>query len=178
MKKSLMVLVMLTGLLYIPSAFGSLELESEFKLPDDGNIKVAVTSTVTEITTTSGSEYLYTYQIADIGDLNISMLSIPFLTPLTEIYDFSPGAPDAGLDLVYWEPFGNPAIAALAFFSSSPSPQLTLEFKSTYDAQTVQGYVNDAQLGSLYGNLLAPLPEPATLSILALGAGILLRSKW
>jgi hypothetical protein len=81
------------------------------------------------------------------------------------------------LGLVYWEPFGNPdAVAALAYFITSPTPALTLEFKSVYNAQTVEGHVNDAQLGSLYGSLLAPVPEPATLFILGLG-GLLTRKR-
>jgi hypothetical protein len=137
---------------------------------------VTVISTVTEIT--PGSEYLYTYQVTDI-DQFISLLAIPFpvsLTKPTEIYDFSMSGPMA----IYWGTLNNPAIAAHAFFSPDSVVNGTsaeFSFKSIHAAQVVQGYVNDAQLGSLYGDLLAPVPEPLTLSFLAMGAGVLMRKK-
>jgi hypothetical protein len=102
MKKFWMISAVLAGMFFVPSASAIDDvLISEFKLPVNENIKVTVESTVTEI---NSGEYLYTYQIRDIGDLKISLLSIPFLTPLldgTEVYDFFPAAPDVGLDLVY-----------------------------------------------------------------------------
>jgi hypothetical protein len=168
-----MTLVLLAGVLCVPNAEA---LVSEFVLPSDSTVNVTVISTVTEIT--PGSEYLYTYQITEIDEA-ITMLSVPFpvsLTQSTEIYEFASNGPAP----IYWGPINDPAIAAQAFFASAllvvdTSGELT--FKSIYPAQEVQGYVTEAQMGSLYGTLLAPVPEPLTLSFLAMGAGILIRKK-
>ena len=173
MKKFGTTFILLAAVLCVPNA---LALVSEFTLPSNPSITVTVESTVTQ----TNDEYLYTYQIQDVSDLNISLLSIPILTPLaieTEIYDFS----DGGSGVFYWGAIDNPVIAAQAFFAPFPltgGSSAILSFKSSYDAHEVLGYVHDAQLGSLTGNLLAPVPEPITLSLFAMGSGIIFRRKY
>ena len=170
-----MVLVMLTGMLCAPSAFGV--VVSDFKLLSDETVTVMVTSDVI----TTGSEYLYTYQITDIGDLNISLLSIPFLTPLsdTEVSNFVyEGDPEP----LFWGVIDD-SDSAQAYFAPVPltdDSTLILKFTSAYYAQEVPGFAVAAGLNgvTLHGNLLAPVPEPATLSILTVGAGILFRNRW
>jgi hypothetical protein len=176
MKKSGMTIVILAAIFFAPSALALITLTNEFTLPADENIKVTVESTVDEI---SPGEYLYTYQISDIGELYLTLLSVPLLSPLeqnTEIYDFT----YEGSDPIYWGAILDPAVAAQALFSPASltgGTSAIFKFKSSYSEQTVQGYVSDAQLGSLYGQLLAPVPEPLTLSLLALGAGVLVCNK-
>ena len=172
MKKFWMTLLLL---ICSPIALATLIMSEPFTGP--GGVTVNVESTVTEM---SGGGYLYTYQIKDIGDLNIATFSVPFSIPLlkpSEIYGFDSDAP---LPLPYWNVMGSPAEAAYAFFAPIPltdgsSP--VLSFKSMYGAEVIQGNVNDVQLGSLYGNLFAPVPEPLTISLLVIGAGIIVRKK-
>jgi len=155
---------------------GALALVSDFVLPGDSTVTVTVESTVTELT--PGGEYLYSYQIRDI-DSFISLLAIPFSTPLSnaaEIFEFACD----GSAPFYWGIIENPAVAAHAFFGPScltggSSPVLT--FKSVYASGPVQGYVNDAQRGALYGTLLAPVPEPATFSLISIGMCMIFRRK-
>ena len=176
MKKSWIVMILFVVMLCVPNTSA---LMSEFTFPSDSSVNVTVQSTVTEI---NPSEYLYSYQIIGVDhDQFITSLSVPFSTPLTnpsEVYGF---VSDAPLPPYYWDVIGNPAVAAQAFFAPLPldgglSP--VLSFKSIYASQEVQGYVNDAQLGSLYGTLLAPVPEPSTLLILSIDAGLTFRRKY
>ncbi|MHC4950542.1 MAG: hypothetical protein ACYTEU_06095, partial [Planctomycetota bacterium] len=109
-KTSWMAILILAGMICVPSAVAIPDtiVTSEFKLPADENIKVTVASTVTEL---GPSDFLYTYQVRGIGDLNIISLSVPFFTPLTkpaEIDEFS--APDAAT--IYWGTIGDPAVTA------------------------------------------------------------------
>ena len=181
MKKLMMISAVLAGMFFVPSASALIDngsMAEVFTLPGDPGISVTVASSVAE---TGPGEYLYTYQVRGIDDLKIISLSVPFLTHLAkpaEVYDFTP-APDDDPATLYWGAIGNPAVAAYALFNPQLLPNgITTEyqFKSIYAAQEVTGFVDEAQLGSLYGTLLAPVPEPMTLSLLALG-GLMVRRR-
>ena len=180
MKKFWMISAVLAGMFFVPSASALIDngsMAEVFTLPGVPGISVMVESSVAG----SPGDYLYTYRVTGIDDLKIISLSVPFLTHLAEpgeVYDFTPD-PDNDLATLYWGAIGNPAVAAYALFIPQLLPNgITTEyqFKSIYAAQEVTGFVDEAQLGSLYGTLLAPVPEPMTLSLLALG-GLMVRRR-
>lgn len=183
MKKLWIVSILMAGMFCAPSAMA---LISEFASAIDDNAKVTVESSAIELI--PGIEYLYSYKITSVVNANISLFSVPFIDqyndPSTVAY-FHNSITSLETGLLFWGNVGsNPPLAVHAIFLPSlfGGGIHEFSFKSSYAPAEVVGYVNDVQVGSLYGTLYAPasklllVPEPATLLLLSLG-GLMLKWK-
>jgi hypothetical protein len=168
--------IFLAGMLCISIASAAFEpITDVFVSPINPAARVTFESRVTELLSGQGYEYSYRIVSIDYTNASLTLLSIPFTVPLTypdEIFDFQPQFTEPTSR--YWSIIDNPAVAAHAFFAPFPltgGGSETFSFKSSYGPAAVHGYVNDARLGSLFGDLYAPVPEPATIVFLFLGLG-------
>ena len=147
MKKFWTASILATWFLCTPSIFAVII---------NSNLEVTVESTASELTVDRG--YFYSCQIRDIEHF-FSLQSIPFSIPFSntsEISDFA----CHGVVPFDWETIESSSLFAHIFFEPSclaGSSSFVLTFHSIYaPEEEVQGYVADAQRGSLYGTLLDP----------------------
>ncbi len=172
--------IFLAGLLCIQTAFSAAEpITDVFVSPINPTAQVTLESKVAELPSGQGYEYSYRIVSIDYSNASVTLLSVPFRVPLLfpgEIFDFQPQFTEPTSS--YWWIIDNPAVAAHAFFAPLPLTGGGTEyftFRSAFGPEISQGYVNDARFGSMFGDLYAPIPEPASVVFLFLGLGSVVR---
>ena len=172
--------IILAGTLCISIATAAFDpITDVFVSPINSAAQVTFESSVSELVSGNGYEYFYRIVSVDYAQASLTLISVPFPIPLTypdEIFEFQPQFTEPTSR--YWSIIDNPAVGAHAFFAPFPltgGGSETFSFKSIYGPGAVQGYVNDARIGSLFGTLYAPIPEPATIAFLFLGLGAIAR---
>lgn len=149
---------------------------------DEGDAQIQVYSLV-EYDDASGL-YTYTYQITGASDLYVSTLEIQLLESAS-VVSGSVAYSGSGVDPTLWT-VADPALNVTAVFLTpmigEGSTSSLLVFQS-YDAPTKEvavitaQYAGDGEIVCLCGEVWTPIPEPATMGLLALGALSVIRRK-
>lgn len=140
-----------------------------------GSDEIIVNSQVT----LDGEVYTYTYQITstDLHVFNFAVQLLPGSNAVNATY-----AAD-GVEPTSWVISDSPLIAT-ALFGDLVNPgevSATLSFDSsqapTYGNAVVNGMTANFSFASAEGRIFTPIPEPATLLLLAVGAGVFIRRR-
>ncbi len=177
-----MGLMLLGALMVPPSLSAGIVVDSEdfdgFEFTQVGGSETFIVHSWVEDSPTTGY-YRYNYEILE-PDYNIQWFSVELLSDAI-VSALKPVPSEAG-DPAMWSIIGS-NFSVDAFFSSPILPgqdSAVLWFDSPQPYTIVDGMASGIS-GGVYrafeGNLYSPIPEPATMALLALGAGFVIRRK-
>jgi hypothetical protein len=176
MKKKWMGLIVL-GVLLPAIAQGAWDMTDQF---GGGSTTATVHSWVDQLMT--AQVYRYNYEITG-STININWFSVGLLDYLGLTGTKGTLATTGGLNPIIWDFMDTPPSSVAALFQPQITPNTVsyVLYFDSYKAPTVASAmvsgITSNQYYSLTGNVFTPIPEPATLALLALGMGLAARRK-